>query len=1109
MKRKTNSLAVCLLTALVVGRGVTALTAGAVEIDLGGTWSLTERDAPGYPLPIAVPGDVQSALLAAKRLADPYFGTNERAAQWPGQTDWTISRTFTVEPSVLAEKRIFLRLEDVDTFATVSVNGHPVGRTTNRFRRWEFDVKPYLKAGENTVSGHFPSAERKLRAARLGRPDFGQLPNDTILPLNYIRKPQCSGGWDWGVSLLSTGFCGPVRLIATSGATVDYAYDVQRFSDDLSVCDLTLVAEVTLADGTKTKVTKDIRVTDAREKLWWPNGMGAQTLLDFELDVFGRKVPVRVGLRKLEVENRVVKGAKGEASESSLVFKVNGVPLFAKGADWIPCDALANRQTPEKYRDLLDSMRAANMNMVRVWGGGQYEKDCFYDLCDELGLLVWQDFMFACAAYPSDEAFLDEVRPEAEHQVRRLRGHPALALWCGDNECLSMLAWGTTDLTPEQLLEGWRKKAKLVADVVRRCDPTRVFWPSSPCAGLDDFGTCRRAEDLGDMHYWAVWHANEPFEKYYTVRPRFCSEFGFQSYPSMEVAKTFCEYGGVDLAHPHFRHHQKNDGGNERIRRTMDRYFRTPVGMENVLYLSQVQQALAIKTAVEAWRHQMPHCMGTLFWQLNDNWPVSSWSSVEYGGKWKQLQYHARRFYAPVAVMATPAGKDAAVTEVWAVNDRTASVPVRVAASFRDFGGKVLSSETLTAELKPLSATLLKTYPAEPDAARRFLALRLEADGGRTVFRNERMLAAFKDSPVADATVTSVPKLEADGRWTVRLETDRPAFYVWANATGIPGEFDDNSFTLLPGEPRTLTFVRKESEKTFADFVDALGVRHLADTWHGVPKFPTNRESKSRFAEEVASPVRPDAPGGQPVRDASVRRFLYPPAFAFGDVKGAAAYRFEIAGGEDGPVAFEAASPRATLAPVWLRLPVRTPLTVTCRGIDASKREVGVAGTRPFARAVPFSASFVRARCPFASAVARTLAKVGKLPPAGRPRGEVAAACFEAFRSLEGTPGDAKAVARAQEVARWAEDRSVSWEKVPCASDEASVESAAWLVRLQLALYRATRDVFPLAKARALGETLVNVQRTDGGWPTDRSDVLAAACAAFEDLEREKSRECR
>ena len=1078
----------------------------AGRMSLAGTWYLREADnAVQFSMPMQVPGGVHSALFAAGRIPDPFFGQNELITQDVGRKNWRVERSFTVPGTLLNAKSVVLRLEDVDTFCTIEINGEEVGRTDNRFRRWEFDVKNCLRAGENTVVGVFPSVERKLREQRLGRPDLGQLPNDTILPLNYIRKPQCSGGWDWGISLLSTGFCGPVKLIATSGATVDYVYDEQKFSDDLSVCDLTLTAEVTLADGTKTKVTKDVRVDEAKSKLWWPNGMGPQTLLAFEMDVFGRKVPVRVGLRKLEVENRVVKDGKGDPVESSIVFKVNGVPFFAKGADWIPCDALANRQTPEKYRDLLESMRAANMNMVRAWGGGQYEKDCFYDICDELGLLVWQDFMFACAAYPSDEAFLDEVRSEAEHQVRRLRGHPSLALWCGDNECLGMLSWGTTDLTPDQLKAGWRKKAKLLADVVRRCDPTRAFWPSSPCAGLDDFGTCRHGEELGDMHYWAVWHNNEPFESYYKVRPRFCSEFGFQSYPSMEVAKTFCEYGGVDLAHPHFRHHQKNDGGNERIRRTMDRYFRAPNGMENVLYLSQVQQAQAIKTAVEAWRHQMPHCMGTLIWQLNDDWPVSSWSSIEYGGKWKQLHHHARRFYAPVAVMATPAEKDPAVTEIWAVNDRREPVPVRVLASFRDFDGRILSSETLAAELKPLSSTLLKTCPAQPDAPRSFLSLRLEADGGKVVFRNERMLAAFKDSPVADAVVTSVPKLAADGRWTVRLEADKPAFYVWANVTGIPGEFDDNAFTLLPGEPRTLTFVRKESKKTFEDFVNALRVRHLADTWRGVPKFPTNKECAARFATEVAEPVRPDGA----VRDASARRFLYPPAFAFEDVKGAVVYRFEISGGAGAPVCFEAASPRATLAPVWLRLPVRTPLAVTCRGLDAAKRAVGVAGTRKFTRAVPFSASFVRARCSYASALARTFARVGKVKSADSPGKGLAADCDEAIGALERFPGDATRLARVQEIARETEDRFLSWEKIPCAADEASVETAAQMIRLYLALYRAKHDAFLLAKARALGESLVNVQRTDGGWPTDRPDVLAAVCAALEGLEKEKDNECR
>jgi len=814
----------------LVACGCAVWTATGVEIDLAGEWILKEEESAAPAVAMAVPGDVQSALLAAKRIPDPYFGRNEKRVQWPGQTTWLVSRTFAVDSATLAKKRIVLRLEDVDTFATVSVNGKPVGETDNRFRRWEFDVKPFLKEGENVICGRFRSIEKECRSREFLQPrDIGGVGNGTTVKINLVRKPQCHGGWDWGLSLLSTGFCGPVKILASDEGTVDYVTCEQTFAPGFAACDVTMTVHGTRADGRKETFSKVFHVE--KPKLWWPNGMGEQAFHEFTMEVYGEKVTRRLGLRTVEVVNERTKGPKGE-DELSMAFKVNGVSVFCKGADWIPCDALANRQTRERYRDLIGSMRTANMNMVRVWGGGQYERDDFYEACDEMGILVWQDFMFACAVYPDDADFLRQVRLEAEHQVLRLRDHASIALWCGDNECLGAVKWNSR--TPEDLArnkKAWEAKTRVLEAAVKACDPARVFWPSSPCCGPGDFGDGWKTDSKGDMHYWEVWHANRDFEAYYAVRPRFCSEFGFQSYSSSEVAALYCMPDRIRLDHPDFEHHQKDRGGNARIRRTMGRYFREPQGDTNTLYLSQVQQAFAIKTAVESWRHQRPRCMGTLFWQLNDVWPVASWSSVEYGGKWKQLQHHARRFYAPVAAVGAPAGKDGKDTEVWAINDRNEPVKATVTVSRIGFDGTVRESRTLERELPPQASVSLATVPQPADAAEAFLYLELTADGGATVHRNERMLAYFKDSPVAKAKVTCTPARRADGAWTVTLATDKPAFYVWANAYGIRGEFDDNSFTLLPGKPRTLVFASKDPAKTYADFAAAVRVKHLAETY--------------------------------------------------------------------------------------------------------------------------------------------------------------------------------------------------------------------------------------------------------------------------------------
>ena len=631
---------------------------------------------------------------------------------------------------------------------------------------------------------------------------------------------------------MTAGFCGAVELIATDDFRIDYIHSDVRFSPDLSKADVRVFAELTEADGRACVVTNDFSLSNP--KLWWPRGMGEQSLTTLVLDVRGRKIPHRLAIRKVElVNNEDVDALTGERGLSCF-FRVNGRDVFAKGANWIPCDAFDARQTPERYRDLLESAAAANMNMIRVWGGGQYEKDVFYKLCDELGLMVWQDFMFACGNYPGG-AFLDNIRAEAEHQIKRLKDYGSIVLWAGDNECRAVWHAGSEAARqdPEYYYGPYRARTKMLGEIVARLDPGRTFWPASPCNGPNDDmrGNCSSAR--GDVHYWGVWHGGLPFRAFGEVHPRFCSEFGFQSYPSRETCGTFLPPGEARLDSPVFNHHQKNGGGNERIRKTLARYFSEPRDFDALLYLSQVQQALAIRTAVETWRAEKPWCMGTLYWQLNDNWPVSSWSSIEYGGKWKHLHYHVCRFYDDVAILPVENPWNKGKYFLSVVNDTASDVTDDLVMERWNFDGKAPIENPDEGQVAPSRRV---TVPA--GQVRRFGLW--WGNVGFTVFRfgksfNYWVSAPYRDCPLAPATVTRRVEDGADaGTFRVTLATDYPAFFVWVNAEGIRGEFDDNSILLLPNAPRTLTFTAKDRNVTRTMFERVLTVRHLQESVRGV-----------------------------------------------------------------------------------------------------------------------------------------------------------------------------------------------------------------------------------------------------------------------------------
>ncbi len=538
-----------------------------------------------------------------------------------------------------------------------------------------------------------------------------------------------------------------------------------------------------------------------------------------------------IGLRTIEVVNREDKDGL------SLEFVVNGRTIFAKGANWIPADALPQRVTRAVLDDLLTSATTAHMNMIRVWGGGRYESDDFYDLCDEKGLLVWQDFMFSCALYPSTPEFLENVRQEVRHQVKRLRSRTCLALWCGNNEDVGALTWFKESKANRDryLVDYDRLNEGVIGATVRELDPEHLFWPSSPCGGVNDYSDCWHDDRRGDMHFWSVWHEGKPFEAYLDVKPRFCSEFGYQSFPSMSAIRTYATPDQFNVSAPVMEHHQRNVGGNTRITENMTRYFRFPEGFPNFVYLSQVQQGLAIRTAIEHFRRLRPLCMGALYWQLNDMWPVASWASLEYGGKWKVLHYMAQRFYAPLLVTGVKT-KEGTV-EIWADNDTAEATAAQVRVRVLDFTGKVLKTVRFPAQLRASTSSRLKSFDlkevlgskSKPEEV--FLTIDLKA--GSTTMRNELFLTEYKKCNLAKAQIGVKIRAEKQGSFLIDLESNAPAFFVTLDPDDIRGTFDDNVLTLLPGEKRTVRFTPKPSQRplTLKTLQQTLIVYHLRGTY--------------------------------------------------------------------------------------------------------------------------------------------------------------------------------------------------------------------------------------------------------------------------------------
>jgi beta-mannosidase len=831
-------------------------------LDLAGTFTLSSPTVSDISLPITLPGDVHTALLAADRIPDPYFGENEKTVMWVNETAWAVERRFAASAADI-DGYLTLTLAEVDCIATILLNGEVIAQTQNSFIRNDIDVTGKVRQGDNTIRIEFAIAPDVAKARADAHPfpipftKNYQTNGLKGIHMNFIRKAACHAGWDWGICIMPIGVYGTMslrksRLARQESVQVDQAHGSN--SVELSIKTRLFAfahGEVELEhtiDGQvitdKVSVQKGENVfthnlTIHNPRLWWPAGQGEQPLYELVTNLEGEKTTRQIGLRKLEW---IV-----EPDEIDHTFKcrINGRDITMLGANWIPADAIPSRITPAVIRDLLESAKAANMNMLRIWGGGQYEPDFFYELCDELGILLWHDFMFACMSYPSDRPFLDNVRTEITQQVRRLSHHASIALWCGDNEVIGSLHWyPETKAAPERYVANYDRLNSMLGNIVEDEDPARRFWPSSPSMGYLDFSDGWQMDTRGDTHYWDVWHSAKPFEAYRTVNPRFASEFGFQSFTSMNIIETFAEEKDRNPSSPVMENHQRNAGGNARILETMTRYFRFPRDFDQMVFLSQIQQGLAIKTAIEYWRSTKPRCMGTLFWQINDIWPVASWSSLDYGGQWKLLQYMAKRFFLPVNVVAVP------VTEEIRRNSRgtpeenqpptsivfrginDTAKPVSIALEVRAVkvggGDRVVYSGNTA--ISPDGAITVATLPFDSLAADEFLFFSWRDAHGKLLGENDYFPKPYKAYELVEPKIRAAWS-EVDGNLVLTLASDQPALFVTATVD-IPGYFSDNAVTLLPGRTTDLTFTpRHGATPSAAELVQSLKVRNLSETF--------------------------------------------------------------------------------------------------------------------------------------------------------------------------------------------------------------------------------------------------------------------------------------
>ena len=829
-------------------------------IELNEGWTFL-KSGDSIEKPAVVPGCVHTDLLANGDIEDPFYRRNEEDLQWIDKEDWVYKNSFDLPSGMNKNKNISLIFKGLDTYGDVYLNDSLVLSADNMFREWEVPVRNVLKGKENLLKIVFRSPIEEglekynnqgfvIPVSDNDQSERGGVGNKKVSV--YTRKAGYHYGWDWGPRFVTSGIWRPVYLKAWDDVRIHDGYirqaelknEFAKLSAEVEV-ESTLEGNYTFALNMNDSliVSKDFHLKEginyislpfviSDPQLWWPNGLGDPYLYRFNFEIVKNNVPLDkckmvTGLRTVELIR------KPDSIGESFYFEINGKPVFMKGANYIPQDNFLTRVDSSRYEHVVQSAADANMNMLRVWGGGIYENDLFYELCDEKGILVWQDFMFACAMFPGDAEFLENVKQEAIQNIKRLRKHPSLALWCGNNECQdAWFNWGwKNNVEKEQGKEIADKIWKAYEDIfhhilpetVATYDSSRAYLPSSPSVaeGIPS------AWNKGDYHYWDVWWGQKPFSEYEEKIPRFMSEFGFQSFPELKTVKTYTIPDDRDIYSEVMKAHQRSSIGNQTIENYMLRDYRKPKNFESFLYVGQILQAEGIKTGIEAHRRNMDRCMGSLYWQIDDCWPVASWSGMDYYGRWKALHYSVSKAFREFLVSPVV---DNGNLEVHVVSDRQVPVKLLLSLKWMDFNGNLIHEETMDIATDGAASYLVYSKPLmtvlkDKIMNNKLLYCSLQEEG-RVIADNILYFVPPKEFKLKNPEIKVALSSKEKGV-DITLTSDVPALQVYLTLKDGEGKFSDNYFDLLPGTEKHVFLSETDKEIRAGD----LTVLSLIDSY--------------------------------------------------------------------------------------------------------------------------------------------------------------------------------------------------------------------------------------------------------------------------------------
>jgi len=837
---------------------------GKVEkITLKENWTLMHEER-GLNIPTEVPGSVFETLLDNEEIEDPFYGLREHEVSWVYESNWDYKTEFDLESDFLNHENILLRFYGLDTISEVILNDVNLGSTNNMFVRYDFKVKLILKSKGNRLIVKLKSPTVESREKK----EISGINLNTgyaaISGVPYLRKAQYSFGWDWGPKLPDLGIWKPVELVGYDSLKIDSLYVSQKFNynknlnkisdleenTDLGVISTDLTIEINLESNLSINQINDynlkveLKAPDGKiftlEKLvnalnpkvefrledpnlWWTHDLGTPNLYDLSVTISKNEIidslKQKIGIREIRLIQNEDNWGK------SFFFILNGVPIFAKGANWIPVDSFISRgKKIGLYQSNLFNAKDANMNMIRVWGGGIYEDDLLYDICDEIGILVWQDFPFACAVYPPEEEFIENIKIEAIQNIQRLRNHPSLALWCGNNE----IEWlWKMELYESEIIEVDKINEfksgyltifeNILPELINRYDPNHSYWPSSPSNGFVGGGLGSQnsnSPDIGDSHFWDVWHRNKPFKAYRKFNSRFMSEFGYESFPSIKTLEYICPSEQFDFFSPIMENHQKNSAGNKKILNYMKKRFEIPPGFENQVILSQITQAEAIQYGIEHWRRNRNdfRCMGALYWQLNDCWPVASWSSLDYFGRWKALHYFAKRFYQNVFASIK---EDKNSVEFWLTNDlKERKSVVFEWKIFKSNSIKILEG-TFEVDILPLSSKMVGSFnvnkigivPGKIQDHLIFYQLKshdkIIIDQGMRLFDAPKLF--YLQNPLIKWEILKIEEDDLTGlKVDIKVSNEFIALFVFIDSDEYDFVASDNYFSMEPNDARNI-----------------------------------------------------------------------------------------------------------------------------------------------------------------------------------------------------------------------------------------------------------------------------------------------------------------